>query len=183
MLTTAHVIKLTVYSKESTAVSSGKVQDTPQYYVNSLKVEHSVETLRSLLVVLRSQPISWLKQFCDCGGVETMLEILSGLQMVTEKKYFAPPQTVLKLWLTLTNNFRSEAQTQMENEIIRAIKVIMNNKVGLEMAIHTKGSMKTIASCLASTSIDRKSREMVLELLTVVCLVPATSPNTVGGHE
>ena len=64
----------------------------------------------------------------------------------------------------------------MEGEIIRAIKVIMNNKVGLDIVINTKGSMKTIASCLASTTIDRKVREMVLELLTVVCLVP-------GGHE
>lgn len=76
-------------TQESSTAASGKIQDTPQYYVNSLKVEHSLETLRSLLVVLRSQPISWLKQFCDFGGVEAMLEILSGLQMVAGR-YFHP---------------------------------------------------------------------------------------------
>ena len=80
--------------QDSSAAVSGKIQDTPQYYVNSLKVERSLETVRSLLVVLRSQPISWLKQFCDFGGVETMLEILSGLQMVTDKYFPFPSQFI-----------------------------------------------------------------------------------------
>ena len=67
----------------------------------------------------------------------------------------------------------------MEGEIIRALKVIMNNKVGLEIVTQTKGSMKKIALCLASNTIDRRVREMVLDLLTVCCMEQFVP----GGHE
>lgn len=67
----------------------------------------------------------------------------------------------------------------MEGEIIKALKVIMNNKMGLEIVTQTKGAMKKIALCLASNTIDRKIREMVLDLLTVCCM-EAFVP---GGHE
>lgn len=73
----------------------GKIQDKPQYYVNSLKVEHSLETLHSLLIMLRSQPISWLKQFCDFGGVEVLLDILAGLEMMGEKLWMADRKSVV----------------------------------------------------------------------------------------
>lgn len=67
----------------------------------------------------------------------------------------------------------------MEAEIIRILKVIMNNKVGLEVVTQTKGGIKKIALCLGSTQLDKKNREAVLDLLTVACMEQYVP----GGHQ
>ncbi|KAI9139325.1 formin homology 2 domain-containing protein [Paraphysoderma sedebokerense] len=125
------------------------VEQGVQEEIQQLKEEPSETNLRSLDVSLRSRPIRWVQKFVEADGLEILLEHLKILE--------------------------STAGDHAVNEefIIRCLKSLMNNKVGLTAVMDYPDSLATIAFSLRSPNL--RTRAIVLEILSAVCMIP-------GGH-
>jgi len=54
----------------------GRIHDTPQYYINTLKVELSVDVLARLRANLSSQPLNWQETIGKLGGFSLLVDIV-----------------------------------------------------------------------------------------------------------
>jgi hypothetical protein len=57
-----------------------KTIKTPASFVQQLKANPDVETLRSLRVYLTTEPIDWLKSFRDCQGLSALSSVVLALE-------------------------------------------------------------------------------------------------------
>lgn len=103
--------------------------------------------LTSLRVNITSQPISWVQEFLEQGGMHVYLTLFESHCTRSKKK---------------------DLDFVLEYEFLRCYKAIMNNKPGLQEIISlAPRSIEVIVKC--SDSGNFFSRRLVPELLTVVC--------------
>ncbi|PVV01490.1 hypothetical protein BB560_004089 [Smittium megazygosporum] len=105
------------------------------------------KSLVHLRVCLTTQPILWVQEFVERGGLEILTEILA--------KISTPPKRL--------NAFADTT----ELEIIRCMKVIMNIEWGAQEAIEIPGCISTLCFSLDSRNI--MVRKIAAEILTFVC--------------
>lgn len=109
-------------------------KSTPEFFVHELNwfqtrqahvlmavsTANMIKCLVGLRVSLTSQPITWVKQFIALDGMSALLQIISDIH-ARSKRY--------KHLLICTIINRRERDQAIEHEIIRCIKVYMNNAV------------------------------------------------------
>ena len=138
----------TLLDSTSNNSSSGKIHNKPQYYVNTLKKEPSVEVLLNLKDSLSSQPSNWFIKFLELERPSVLLDILAD----TERK----PR-------------KSDNDTKMQDESIGCLRIVMNQKMGLESILKIKHSIRKLTLVLDSPKIT--TRIIVLELLAAICVI------------
>lgn len=104
--------------------------------------------LTSLAVSLRSKPISWINAFIENSGLTVLLDNLKKVE-------------------------EGERKAEHEELYIKCLKSLMNNTIGLSAVLDAPAALPIIGLSLRSPNI--KTRQLVLEILGAVCLVP-------GGH-
>ena len=84
-------------------------QSLPEWYVRRI-VDGSIlnSQFASLNVSLRTQPISWVKQFLEMQGMVALVKVLCGLS---------------------AKRIKNEADVNFEYEIVKVLKTLLNNKV------------------------------------------------------
>ena len=58
----------------------GRINETPQYFVNMLKVEIRPKMISDLKTQLSSQPIKWIQTFIELEGVSLLIEVASDIE-------------------------------------------------------------------------------------------------------
>eukprot|EP00158_Paraphelidium_tribonemae_P008824 Partr_v1_DN28698_c0_g1_i3_m50167 putative Dishevelled Associated Activator of Morphogenesis len=113
--------------------------------VESLKTQPTTQLLSDMVIALRSAPITWISKFVEAGGLSSLLGYLRDLE-------------------------ESRANAGHEELCIKCLKSLMNNKRGIESVLENDDSLYVIACSLRSSSF--KTRTLVLEILSGVCLLP-----------
>lgn len=135
----------------------GRIEDTPQYWTSKIKAEPTLKLIKELQIVLGGANLQWLKSFIDAGGLSNLLDILGTVEMDIHRK-------------TISSNFGSlDEQVNMQSDLVLCLQRLMNNKTGLQGTINTEGGVKKLALCI---DMAENMRIKVVQLLTVVCLVP-----------
>ncbi|GAM18201.1 hypothetical protein SAMD00019534_013760, partial [Acytostelium subglobosum LB1] len=132
----------------------GKAVDTPEFFVNTIKMLPNVEILASLCSTLSSKDSSWSKSLLENNGIEVLINVLAGI----------------------TSNAGGEtkdAKGSNNDVILQSLTVtcllsLMNAKIGIDKAIKTPHSMSKLVLCLDTPKLD--TRSSVIELLTAVCI-------------
>eukprot|EP01133_Synstelium_polycarpum_P017416 gene17416-20781_t len=138
-------------SKKDYAKSNSKsVSHSPQYFAEGLKTDPSKELLTSLRVRLGNQPLKWLKEFIAINGVMLLLQVLNANEIKPAKT----PDEYYKI-----------------AQCLNSLKLIMNNRVGLEAVIKMQNGMNSIALILDTAHL--KTKIMVSELLAALCVLHA----------
>src|SRR5687767_8998181 len=60
--------------------SRGRIEGTPQYWINKIKVEPSVDVLKDLQAVLASETLAWVRDFVESGGLGAILDLLGEVE-------------------------------------------------------------------------------------------------------
>lgn len=131
---------------------------TPQYVVSSLRSSpFDNEVIKNVTVLLRTQAVNWIEQFLESGGLETLVANLS---------------TVLSY-----NKRRVDIDAApLEENYVKCLKSLMNNKVGFHAVFSLGSFLPTIALALYSKRrIANRTHATVLDILAVACIVE-------GGH-
>lgn len=133
-----------------------------------------VKLLVALRVSLTSQTINWLQQFILSNGIPLLLDLLE-LIVIHQKQ---------------SATTKAEWEFNVEYELIKCLKALMNNQIGLSELIQLapRSIQLMVHSCLQSTHFF--ARKLAAELLTVVCytdghmLVQSAleSSNTAASH-
>jgi len=114
--------------------------------IEEIKTAPSVQNLKNLAILLRSQPISWVAAFVEGDGLTVLLQNLREIREVNNDK-----------------------NTELEELYIKCLKSFMNNKIGLTAIIETPESLLTITMSLLSSS--SRTQALVLDILSAVCLI------------
>jgi len=114
--------------------------------IEEIKTAPSVQNLKNLAILLRSQPISWVQAFVEGDGLTVLLQNLREIREVNNDK-----------------------NTELEELYIKCLKSFMNNKIGLTAIIETPESLLTITMSLLSPSA--RTQALVLDILSAVCLI------------
>ncbi|KAL5035841.1 hypothetical protein BDV3_005682 [Batrachochytrium dendrobatidis] len=134
----------------------GRLLYEPGAYVtllqSGLSSSELAKELQSLDVAMRTQPISWVKQFLDGGGLPVLLRIITSL---CSKK---PNSNV-------TNDERN-AQIYC----IRAMKAQMSSAAGLSASLNHPDAVKALSLALNCATL--RTRSMGIEVLAALCLIP-----------
>ncbi|KAI8903193.1 hypothetical protein EDD86DRAFT_250600 [Gorgonomyces haynaldii] len=129
----------------------------PTEYIKSLQKGISgadlAKELLSLEVSLRTQPLSWVKEFVDLNGLPELLKHMRQL---------------------FSNRDVGQAERDAQNSAVRAMKALMSNTVGLQATMAHPEGVKSLVLALYSQAL--KTRTMSIEMLAAVCLLP-------DGHE
>lgn len=136
--------------KGNAAFKRSSRYDTPEEYVGCLDTDRSPDKLfrdiESLRIALTNNPVSWLKDFLECG-VDKLLKILQRCKPHRDARYM-----------------------RVEHEVIRCLRALMNNTPGLRYVYEHETALTTVAA-----SMDvAKPLIMVdaVKLLAAVCLIP-----------
>jgi len=143
--------KLVERERDTTA----SLDQKPQYWLQKLKAEPTVDTLKKLQIRLSHELVSWLTEFHAIGGIAELVNVLNQ-QNVTKKK--------------------SESEALISKGIIQCLTSFMDNQAGLNLVNDTPKALMTIAATYGDKSLDYDSRAQAIKLLSVVTLVD-------GGHE
>ncbi|KNC50204.1 uncharacterized protein AMSG_06348 [Thecamonas trahens ATCC 50062] len=127
-------------------------EDSAAAYVAQLKASPTVEMVTAIRVSLASQPASWVAEFVALEGLGELVRILQALE-------------------AKTNERRSSRDIQTQEECIRSLRALMDNKEGREAILTFPDAVQTIAMALDSPKVETKTN--VLELLSVVTVLPA----------
>ncbi|KAI8926996.1 formin homology 2 domain-containing protein [Entophlyctis helioformis] len=119
---------------------------------SGLAVSELAKELQSLEVAMRTQPISWVKQFVDGGGLPVLLKIISSNCSKRQ----------------VTNVSAIERDVQIYS--IRAMKAQMSSSAGLTATLSHPDAIKTLA--LALNCAILRTRSMGIEVLAALCLIP-----------
>ncbi|KAH6579599.1 hypothetical protein BASA50_000650 [Batrachochytrium salamandrivorans] len=134
----------------------GRLLYEPGAYVTLLQSGLSsgelAKELQSLDVAMRTQPISWVKQFLDGGGLPVLLRIITSL---CSKKSGA----------SVTKDERN-AQIYC----IRAMKAQMSSSSGLSASLNHPDAVKVLSLALNCETL--RTRSMGIEVLAALCLIP-----------
>ncbi|RKP10414.1 armadillo-type protein [Thamnocephalis sphaerospora] len=135
---------------EKSGRDASKDRSTPEYYVKKLAESDvkniSLKTWTALRVSLTTQPIGWVRHFID----------LRGTQLVWDK-----------LGIVNSRQHRRENDVQVEIEMVKCLKSLLNNKWGTRDALNNEDAIHAILFSLDSPSIV--TRRLVAEVLTFIC--------------
>ncbi|CAG8571524.1 10077_t:CDS:10, partial [Cetraspora pellucida] len=129
-------------SKDNPVNNAGN-PNTPEYYLK--KIMDGTITFRhmnSLSVALRTFPITWVRSFIDAKGLEVLANYLSS---ITKK------------------HAKLDADLQMEYEIIKCLKSLLNNRE----ALTHPSCIHSITFSLVSPQLN--TRKLVAEVLSFFC--------------
>lgn len=66
--------------------SKGRIEGSPQYLANKIKIEPSVEILKELQAVLASESLEWIKTFIESDGLAAILDLLGEVEQILHMK-------------------------------------------------------------------------------------------------
>eukprot|EP01117_Protostelium_nocturnum_P009033 TRINITY_DN3242_c0_g1_i3.p1 TRINITY_DN3242_c0_g1~~TRINITY_DN3242_c0_g1_i3.p1 ORF type:complete len:1020 (-),score=448.76 TRINITY_DN3242_c0_g1_i3:7-3015(-) len=122
-----------------------KVQNTPQFYVEALKLAPNEKLLQSMRLAMGNSPTNWLKQFLELGGLKLLIEFMNQHEKKTEK---------------------SKMDELIITYSLRCLILISGIKLGMEAIIEGK-FVKDIALTLDTPFKGIRLR--ALELLSLIC--------------
>ncbi|RPB00177.1 actin-binding FH2 [Choiromyces venosus 120613-1] len=125
-------------------------EDSPEWYVKKIMDGTiSAKQLGSLSVSLRTQPISWVKQFIEAQGQVALTTVLRGINNHSGK------------------NSGTDAMLDREYDIVKCLKALMNNKYGADDALRHHHCVSALTASLTSPRVT--TRKLVSEVLTFLC--------------
>ncbi|KAK9688408.1 hypothetical protein K7432_014412, partial [Basidiobolus ranarum] len=131
--------------------NDGKLdRSTPEYYVQKISQTEvryiPLKLFVSLRVSLATQPISWVHHFLELSGLKLLSDTLISLGRKSNKK---------------------DNDLQIEFEIIKCLKSILNTKWGAQEALEQPKVIINITYSLDSAFLP--TRKLVAEFLTFIC--------------
>ncbi|RKP26416.1 armadillo-type protein, partial [Syncephalis pseudoplumigaleata] len=130
--------------------NGSKDRSTPEYYVKKMAETDvrsiPLKTWTALRVSLTTQPIAWVRQFIDLRGTQLVWDALGVIN---------------------SRPNRRENEINIEIEIVKCLKSLLNNKWGTRDALNNEVSIYNLALSLDSPSII--TRRLVAEVLTFIC--------------
>ncbi|KAL0073402.1 armadillo-type protein [Phycomyces blakesleeanus] len=127
-------------------------KSTPEFYIKQfLEPDMTGVTPRlvaHLAVSLRTMPLSWVRQFIESRGLQVITNVIGILNKREQK---------------------TEADLQMEAEILKCFKSLINNRWGAREVISNPQCIYHILLSLVSPPIQ--TRKLVCEILAFVCHV------------
>ncbi|EFA86573.1 actin binding protein [Heterostelium album PN500] len=126
------------YGSSHKKSTSKPVSHSPQYFVEGLKSNPSKEVLTSLRVRLGNQPLKWLKEFIAIDGVALLIKVLSTFEIKPNKT----PDDILII-----------------AQCLHSLKLIMNNRIGLDAVIKIPNSIGSISLLLDTPHIATELRK------------------------
>ncbi|KAI8337692.1 hypothetical protein BC941DRAFT_352320 [Chlamydoabsidia padenii] len=127
-------------------------KSTPEFYIKQfLEPDMSGVTPRlvaHLAVSLRTMPLSWVRQFIESRGLQVITNVIGTLNKREQK---------------------TEADLQMEAEILKCFKSLINNRWGAREVISNPQCIYHIVLSLTSPPVT--TRKLVCEVLAFVCHV------------
>ncbi|RPA78262.1 hypothetical protein BJ508DRAFT_329390 [Ascobolus immersus RN42] len=128
--------------------TSGPDEGSPEWYVKKV-MDGTIDakSLQSLGVSLRTQPISWVKNFIEAQGQVALTTVLR----------------------SINNHSRQVAERDLDREydIVKCLKALMNNKYGADDALHHQQCIAALVGSLTSPRLT--TRKLVSEVLTFLC--------------
>ncbi|KAG0127944.1 hypothetical protein HOY82DRAFT_580374 [Tuber indicum] len=125
-------------------------EDSPEWYVKKIMDGTiSAKQLGSLSVSLRTQPISWVKEFIEAQGQVALTTVLRGINNHSGK------------------NSGTDAMLDREYDIVKCLKALMNNKYGADDALRHHHCVSALTASLTSPRVT--TRKLVSEVLTFLC--------------
>ncbi|KAL7271000.1 hypothetical protein RUND412_006268 [Rhizina undulata] len=126
-------------------------EDSPEWYVKKIMDGTiSAKQLGSLSVSLRTQPISWVKEFIEAQGQLALTTVLRTINNHGGK-----------------NSAGSDAILDREYDIVKCLKALMNNKYGADDALKHQHCISALTASLTSPRVT--TRKLVSEVLTFLC--------------
>ncbi|PRP74983.1 hypothetical protein PROFUN_07376 [Planoprotostelium fungivorum] len=122
-----------------------KIQNTPQFFVEALKLSPNVKVLNNIRNAMKGQPAAWLKEFIELRGLEYLVALMHDLEVQQEK---------------------SVQDQEMIAASLRCLGFIMTSETGLHAVIRSQ-LLPTVA-----LNIDTQSKNIrlrVLEIMSMVC--------------
>ncbi|CAG8768523.1 11408_t:CDS:2, partial [Gigaspora rosea] len=121
--------------------------NTPEYYLKKI-MDGTItyKHMNSLSVSLRTSPITWVKSFIEAKGLEVLANYLSS---ITKK------------------HAKLKADLEMEYEIIKCLKSLLNNRWGAQEALTHASCIHSITFSLVSPQLN--TRKLVAEVLSFFC--------------
>jgi hypothetical protein len=98
--------------------SSGKIEDTPQYWTSKLKAEPNLVIMKELSIVLGGANLKWLQDFKDAGGLSALLDILGTIEHEIHRRS-----------MTEGSLKKEDESIQFQNEVVFCLQKLTNNKV------------------------------------------------------
>ena len=92
----------------SPSMNQGRIQNKPQYYINTLKMEPSLEIIVTLKDALTQQTPEWLQKFIEIEGPAVLLDVVADIERKPRK---------------------SETDFQMQDECVACIRTVLNQQV------------------------------------------------------
>ncbi|CAO3596601.1 unnamed protein product [Absidia cylindrospora] len=127
-------------------------KSTPEFYIKQfLEPDMSGVTPRlvaHLAVSLRTMPLSWVRQFIESRGLQVITNVIGTLNRREQK---------------------TDADLQMEAEILKCFKSLINNRWGAREVIANPQCIYHIVLSLTSPPVT--TRKLVCEVLAFVCHV------------
>ncbi|KAI8095753.1 hypothetical protein BDF21DRAFT_374116 [Thamnidium elegans] len=127
-------------------------KNSPDFYIDKfLEADMKGVTPRliaHLAVSLRTMPLIWVKQFIESSGLQIITNVIGALNISDQK---------------------TEADLQMEVEILKCFKSLINNRWGAREVIAHPQCIYHIVLSLVSPPIQ--TRKLVCEILAFVCHV------------
>lgn len=138
-------------------VSRADEEGSPEWYVKKI-VDDTItpKQLQSLAVSLRTQPISWVRAFIEAQGQVALTNVLMKINR-KQQAGPAPAHTAAS----------AEKDIDKEYDIVKCIKVLMNNKYGEDDALAHSSVPIALVTCLTSPRLS--TRKLVSEALTFLC--------------
>jgi cytokinesis protein len=125
-------------------------EGSPEWYVKKvLDNTITAKQLQSLTVSLRTQPIGWVKTFVEAQG---QLALASVIARINKRQ---------------TQGQGSDKESDRENDIVKCLKALMNNKYGADDALNHPQIITALAGTLGSPKLT--TRKLVSEVLTFLC--------------
>ncbi|KAF9519877.1 hypothetical protein BS47DRAFT_1370603 [Hydnum rufescens UP504] len=144
----AQVKRQTAQGQNPTGVYS---KDSPEWYLKKfMDMTVNSKHVASLAVSLRTLPLGWLKTFVDLQGVSVLATALNSINRKGAN--------------------RREADTTLEYEILKCLKILLNDEAspyGANDAVNHNLTINFIACSLSSSHLP--SRRLVLDMLTFLC--------------
>lgn len=60
--------------------NQGRIEGTPQYWVNKIRLEPDLEVVKGLQAVLAAESLSWITDFILSDGLATILDLLGEVE-------------------------------------------------------------------------------------------------------
>jgi len=163
------------YKSVETAKTSGKVQNTPQFWtanikeISSLDSAKALEVLRELQIVLGGENLDFLKVFCEAGGLAALLDVLGTIE-----------QNIHRRTMTEGSLQKEDVQIQTQRIGVLCVQRLLNNRTGLLETMKTEGGVKKLCLCL---DMEEDMRLRIVKILTLLCLMQPEALNQAGGHK